>query len=288
MIRRARLQARGERGGVHVVQLVGVHRDRETRGLRGLEHRTRLLRLEHRLLDEAVDRFREVLGGDGPDRRLDRPKELAPLDAAGHRVKGQVGHRDVHRRFGPDARDEPQLPELLVGLEPIPALDLDGRRAERHGASETRPGEREEGLVGRFARRAHGRVDPAAPLEHGEIVGATLSRRELVPPLTRVAEVRVRIDEAGKDDTAPHLAFDRTGGQLELLPAIAAAGRQDRPVACHEPAVVDGADVAGRRPDPRLLQPEGRERQQAGTADEEIGLGPIGAHPGLTRGNAIR
>ena len=41
-------------------------------------------------------------------------------------------------------------------------------------------------------------------------------------------------------ETRAYARADRTDGQLELLPAIAAAGRQDRPVACHEPAVNGG------------------------------------------------
>ncbi len=118
-------------------------------------------------------------------------------------------------------------------------------------------------------------MDAAAALEDREIVGAALPRGELVPALARVAEVRVRIDEAGHDHTPADLTLHRAGGQLELLPAVATAGREDRAVARRDPAIVHRTDVAGGRSDTRLLGLEWSEREQARAPYEEIGQGTL-------------
>ena len=116
-------------------------------------------------------------------------------------------------------------------------------------------------------------MDAAAALEHSEVVGAAPPRRELVPALPGVAEVRVRVDEARHHHGTLGVNDARRARELERLPRIALAGRHDDAVARGDPAAVDRADVARRGAGARMLVLQRRERQDAATSDDEVGLG---------------
>ena len=128
----ARLQANGELGRADVVQLVSVERDREAGRARGLRERPHVVGFEHALLDERVDGLRQALGRDLRNSERRPLDERPPILGAmfWQRVEREVGRRDVDRRVGLGARDDPQLPQLLLGLEAVAALHLDGRCPE--------------------------------------------------------------------------------------------------------------------------------------------------------------
>src|SRR5439155_883014 len=122
------------------------------------------------------------------------------------------------------AGDEPKLTQLLGRLEAVATLHLDRRRAELRGVADATLQEREEHLVARLAGRPDGRVNASAGRQHREVIGAAATRRELLPPLSRVAEMGVRVDEAGHDDAAKDIAVDHAldtrgvGPRLDLAP----------------------------------------------------------------------
>src|SRR5258708_25351966 len=80
------------------------------------------------------------------------------------------------------------------------------------------------------------------------------------------------VAEAGQHDAPAGLTLDRARRQLELLPAIATSGPEDRAVARGEPAIVDRAHVASGGADPRPLRPGPRGRGQ--TRPPRGGIGP--------------
>src|SRR4029078_8421390 len=111
--------------------------------------------------------------------RLDRAREkglsiLGPL--LRERVEREVGRRDVDRRGRAGWRDEDQLAQPLLRLEPVAALDLDRRRSERGRDRQARLQISEERIVAGLARRADRGVDATAALEHREIVRAAAPR----------------------------------------------------------------------------------------------------------------
>ena len=126
-------------------------------------------------------------------------------------------------------------------------------------------------------------MDAAAAFEDGEIVRAALTRNEFVPPLARIAEMRVRIDESRHHDAPLGIDLARIRSALKVLPQFAAAGRDDDAVARREPAALDRADIAGRRSDPRALLFQRRKREQACAANDEIGLGHSRKCASITR-----
>ena len=110
-------------------------------------------------------------------------------------------------------------------------------------------------------------MDAAAALEDGEVVGPALPRDELVPPLTRVAEMRVCINEARHDNTSLGIDLDRVWSAVEILPTVAATRRDNEAVARCDPSAVDRAHIACGRTDPRLLVPERRECEQTSASN---------------------
>src|SRR5206468_8644866 len=166
---------------------------------------------EHTLLDEGVDRLRETLVGDRRDRLGRLTYEALAIVRVRRRqsVRGEVGDRDVDRRIRLRARKQTELPQLLVRIEAVPALHSDRRRAELGGVGDTPHEQCEQLVVAGVARRANGRVDPAAGREDRQIISAAFPGREFLPALARVAEMRVRIDEAWHDDAALDIDIDR-------------------------------------------------------------------------------
>ena len=185
-------------------------------------------------------------------------------------MQREIGDRDVDARFFRSRRDHPQLPQLLGGLESVAALHFDGRRAERDRARETSSDQREQVVVARLARRPHRRMDAAATLEHREVIRTTPPRHELVPPLARITEMRVRVDEPGHHDAPFGIDLDRFRRALEVMPRVATTGRDNDAVARCEPTAVDRADVACRRADARLLILERRQCEKTRASYDEI------------------
>ena len=126
-------------------------------------------------------------------------------------------------------------------------------------------------------------MDAAARGEHRQVVGPAPARRELLPALARVAEVRVRVDEPGHDDPPGDVALHRAVGAREALVRIAVARRDDRAVARCDPTARHHAYVAGGRTHPRPLVLERREREEPSAAQDEVGLGHSRKCTSMTR-----
>src|SRR5439155_9276690 len=123
------------------------------------------------------------------------------------------------------------------------------------------------------------RMYAAATLEHREVIRTTPPRHELVPPLARITEMSVRIDETRHHDAALGIDLDRFRRALEVMPRVATTGRDNDAVARCEPTAVDRADVACRRADARLLFLEWRQCEKTRTSYDEIRLGhELGDH----------
>ena len=187
-------------------------------------------------------------------------------------MRGEVRDRDVDRRDRAGAGDEPKLTQLLGRLEAVATLHLDRRRAELRGVADAALQEREEHLVARLAGRPDGSVNASAGRQHREVIGAAAARRELFPPLSRVAEMGVRVDEAGHDDAAKDVAVDHALDQLDEPVRVPVAGRDDRAIPRRHPPVREDADISGRGPDPRTLLFQRGEREKAGSAEEQVRL----------------
>ena len=109
-------------------------------------------------------------------------------------------------------------------------------------------------------------MDATTRREHREIVGAAAPRREFLPALARVAQMRVRIDESRHHDAAPDILVQRAFDTRESLVGTSAPGRDDHPVARGDESVGDRTHVSGRRPYPRTLILQRLERQQTRAA----------------------
>ena len=96
-------------------------------------------------------------------------------------------------------------------------------------------------------------MDATAALENGKIVRAASSSDELIPPLTRIAEMRVRIDESRHDNASLGVDLHRLRHELEILPRVAAPSPDNDAVTRREPPAIDRAHVAGCRTDAGLL-----------------------------------
>jgi hypothetical protein len=79
----------------------------------------------------------------------------------------------------------------------------------------------EEGAVARGARRRDGRADAAAGVGDVLVARALEAQLELARPLAAVDEVRVAVDEAGRDELAGELVLGVDGharGQVGVEP----------------------------------------------------------------------
>jgi hypothetical protein len=105
---------------------------------RGGEERADVVDLEDALLDERVDRLRQILCDDGRDRVGGLTDEAFAIVGIrrGQRVRREVGDRDIDRRIRLRPSEEPKLPELLRGVQTVAALCLDRRRAKLGGIAD--------------------------------------------------------------------------------------------------------------------------------------------------------
>src|SRR2546428_12214141 len=104
-------------------------------------------------------------------------------------------------------------------------------------------------------------MDAAARGEARQVVGPAPARRDLLPALARVAEVRVRVDHPGHDHPPGDVTVHRALDTCEALVRVAVARRDDRSVTRGEPAAGDRADVARGGTHARPLLLERRERE---------------------------
>ena len=118
----------------------------------------------------------------------------------GRAVAARLRRYDVGAEEGRlvgDLAGQPQRALLVVDVEPVAALDLDGRRAERAHLGDAGARSRAELVVARRPGRRDGDPDAAAVVGDARHPGAELGR-----PVARVDEVAVAVDEAGHHGAA--------------------------------------------------------------------------------------
>ena len=146
-----------------------------------------------------------------------------------------------------------QLLALVFEREAVAGLDLDGAHAVGQQLFEARRGLREERVFVGLARGAHRGDDAAAGLRHLFVAGAGQPHRELVGALAAVDQVRVAVDQAGRDERAAAVVPRQRG---VARPAVRRARRSsDRALLDHD----GGIGAVGRSTSARR-----RARAQAG------------------------
>ena len=141
-------------------------------------------------------------------RRAGREHRPADEVEVGGAVVARLGRHDVgpeEGRLVGDLAGQPQRAHLVVDGQPVAALDLDGRRAERAHLGDARPQQGPQLVVARRAGGRHRDADAAAVVGDARHPGGELGRA-----VAGVDEVAVAVDEAG-DDRAPIDVDDPVG-----------------------------------------------------------------------------
>ena len=174
----------------------------------GLEDASRLVRAEHPVLAEDVAEPRPAVGGHPGELVLDHRPDVrlravgARAELGRDRVRAEVRRHDLDRALATELIRRLDQPDLGLEVEAVARLGLDGRDAVAEHLVEPAPAVGEQRLGRGLARRGHRRQDPAAGLEDLEIAGAALAHLPLALAGAREQEVRVRIDQAGRDRAA--------------------------------------------------------------------------------------
>jgi hypothetical protein len=121
-------------------------------------------------------------------------------------MRAEEGRDHVDGALAAEPARSTELPGLGPGIEAIAGLDLDG--GDALGEQRVEPGEAlcDERVLARGARRLHGGDDPAAGTRDLRVGGAGKAQLEFVRAVAGVDEVRVAIDQAGRDPASlePH------------------------------------------------------------------------------------
>ena len=117
--------------------------------------------------------------------------------------------RHVLARRGPG--DCAELLALEGGLEPVAALHLHRRHAERRHSPEASDESSAQRVLGRRSDGAVGREDATAGPGDVAVVAAGHAHRVLGVPRSDPAGVRVRVDETRRDDAVAHVDDGRAG-----------------------------------------------------------------------------
>ena len=135
---------------------------------------------------------------------------VAPVGGKG--VQGKQRRHDAHRPVLAEFPRDLEQANLAFGIEPIARFDLDRRAATGHQRMQPAAALSQQFLVGRGARLRHGRCDPAAGFRDFLIGRAGAAHRVLVGARAAEDEVRVAVDQAGRDPGAAQ--------RVDLLRAI--------------------------------------------------------------------
>jgi hypothetical protein len=113
-------------------------------------------------------------------------------------------------------------------------------------------------------------MDPTAALEDREIVRPTPPGDELIPALTRIAKMRMRVDEPRHDDPTLSIDLADIRRALQGLPRFTSTGSDNDPVSRSEPPAVDGTHVASRCSHARPLVAKRRQGEKSRAPYDEI------------------
>jgi len=197
-----RPQLHGERGPVHVRELVRVELRNQPQLLPFLEDEARLLPVEGVEFQEHVVEAGDALFGRAGEHLLHHEPHVFRLPApvvVGDEVRAQEGVLHYLGRAGRDARRGLQHLQLALRLERVAALGLQRRGAVgEHPHRPLEPGALEL-LQRRVAGAAHGGVYPSARRGYVGVAAALQHLRELAAAVAEPYQVGVAVHEAGND-----------------------------------------------------------------------------------------
>jgi hypothetical protein len=123
-------------------------------------------------------------------------------------VRGETGRHEPHRRRGRRRADGPELLQLVLERQAVPALCLCRGRAVSGHRRRARQDVPHELLLGGLARGADGRGDPAA------------GRGDLLVRLPLQAAVELRLAEAGEGDVRVRVDEAGDGGRAVRVDVV--------------------------------------------------------------------
>src|SRR4029077_12657419 len=132
-----------------------------------------------------------------------------------------------------------ELPHFSRMLEPVPTLDVSRRRPARERAPRALATCRREFLDTARGGGSNRRPDPTPCRRYLLIRGAGRSPRVLVAAISEPDEMRVRVDKAGQDGSAPSMDLKRIARDPRSVQARLRAGVHDHSVARHQCRVTD-------------------------------------------------
>ena len=250
MVGGQRPEARRERRPAAVGPLVRVQLDRQPKSPGTFEQPRELRGAEGNGLAETVDGVREAFRGHAGKQLIANEGQVVVGPSPELRWDGvRRQERGFHRQPGgaAEAARHFEHPDLGVEVQPVPGLDLHGGRAlagHRLQAAQSAP----EELLGRGGPGGpQGGHDPATGGGQFLVARSSETRLELAPPVAAEDQVRVAVDQGGRDP-AP----------LERACLLRPMGRKFR-----------------FRPDPGDLAVPDRERP---AVDRTVRIGSAGAH----------
>ena len=177
--------------------------------------------------------------------------------------------------FAQAARDPERL-HLAVEVEAVARLDLEGRDAVAHQRLDAPAGAGEKLVLALAACCTHGRDDAAAGARDLVVGGAGQPQLELVRAVAAIDDVRVAIDQAGRDPAA--LAVDRLG-RLEGRGIGLGTGIDDAAVRRRDDALLDNSEARrGRHGGKPRAAPDAVTLHAATLADSCPRLPPYAKH----------
>ena len=159
-------------------------------------------------------------------------------------VGAHEGWDDVHGVEGGEVAQDLELFDLVLEVEAVAALGLDGRRARQEHPVEAAEAKGEEVVQAGRARRLDRRLNAHAPF--GQLpVGQTLDPQTEFPgPVPGEGEMGVGVDETGQGDQAPSVDRDGTRLGRDLgQEFVFGPDEDDDAFRRCDPAVLDDAEV---------------------------------------------
>ena len=214
---------------------------------RRLEQALDLVGREGDRLAKSIDAGRDTLLRSGRNQLVDDLADIMGAAVAlvgGQRVEREQGGNDPHRFALTKLTGDPEQPQLALRVETIAGLDLDGRAAAAHQRVQAAPALLKQLVVGCAGGALHGRGDAAARLGDLLVGRAGAAHRMLVGAGAAEDEVRVAVDQAGRDPGAAE-RDDLLRAKARKLGALADA--DDLAVGNPDRAILDQAERIARR-----------------------------------------
>jgi|GEM_PF-6108329 len=191
-----------QHGTARVAQLLGMQLHRQAQRTRELEYASRLRRREGDAFAKGIDGIDEALCMQARQPRAHRVDVV--VGTAGvfrrQRVSREARGSDRERqRLAELARDS-QAARFVLGAEPVARLDLERGHAFAHECKRSAAGRCEQRFVAGGTRGRDGRANTATGTRDVFVARAFEALLELGRALAGIDQVRVAVDEAGRDE----------------------------------------------------------------------------------------